>query len=304
MGTTCGSRNARLTMHEGEAHIDADLVGRLVAEQFPELSGLRIREFRSFGTVNAIYRLGDHLYARLPRVGKWAAGLDREWRWLPRLAPRLSLQIPVPVAMGRASSSYPFRWAIYRWIDGRPYAAEVIEDEQQAARDLARFVTEMRRIDPGRGAPRGGREPLPELDTETRAAITSARGIIDSDAAMSAWEQALDAPGWQGTPVWVHADLLRPNLLVRDGRLRAVIDFGGAGVGDPAADVIAAWSVFSRTGRGVFRRALEVDDGTWSRARGFALHQAAMIVPYYRETNPGFVEQAKRIIEEVIAEGG
>lgn len=110
------------------------------------------------------------------------------------------------------------------------------------------------------------------------------------------------APAWDGTPAWIHADLLRPNLLVDGGRLCAVIDFGSAGVGDPAADVIAAWSVFSHTGRETFRNALGVDDGTWSRARGFALHQAAMIIPYYPKTNPGFVALAKRTVEEVLAD--
>jgi aminoglycoside phosphotransferase (APT) family kinase protein len=125
--------------------------------------------------------------------------------------------------------------------------------------------------------------------------------VIDSDAATDAWERALQAPAWQGTPVWIHTDLLRPNLLVDGGRLGAVIDFGGAGVGDPAADVMAAWSVFSHTGRGTFRGALNVDDGTWNRARGFALHQAALIIPYYPETNPGSVALAKRTVEEVLA---
>ena len=163
-------------------------------------------------------------------------------------------------------------------------------------------MAELRRIDPVAGAPRGGRRPLRELDAVTRAAIGSARGVIDSDAATAAWEHALRAPAWTGTPVWIHSDLLRPNLLVRDGRLCAVIDFGGAGVGDPAADVIAAWSVFGRAGRGVFRDALEVDDGTWDRARGFALHQAALIIPYYRETNPGFVAPARRTVEEILAD--
>jgi aminoglycoside phosphotransferase (APT) family kinase protein len=173
--------------------------------------------------------------------------------------------------------------------------------EVQAARDLARFVVELRRTDPA-GAPRGGRKPLRELDAATRAAISSARGVIDADAATAAWERALQAPAWDGTPVWIHTDLLRPNLLVRDGRLRAVIDFGAAGVGDPAADVIAAWSVFSQAGRDVFRGALEVDDGTWNRACGYALHQAALILPYYAETNPGFAAPARRTVEEVLAD--
>jgi aminoglycoside phosphotransferase (APT) family kinase protein len=290
-----------MKMHEGEVEIDVDLVGRLMAEQFPHLADLPIREVRSTGTVNAIYRLGDHLYARLPRVRGWARDLDNELRWLPRLGPQLPLRIPEPVGRGRPGSSYPFSWAIYGWIDGQPYADELVDDERQAAKELARFVVDLRRIDPS-GAPRGGRKPLRELDVVTRAAIDSARGVIEGDAATAAWERALRAPAWAGTPVWVHCDLLRPNVLVRDGRVLSVIDFGSAGVGDPAADVIAAWSVFGRAGRGVFRAALEVDDGTWERARGFALHQAALIVPYYGETNPGFVASARRTIGEVLAD--
>jgi aminoglycoside phosphotransferase (APT) family kinase protein len=291
-----------MKMHDGEVDIDADLAGRLVAEQFPQLADLPVRAVPSTGTVNAIYRLGDRLCARLPRVRTWARDLDKEWRWLPRLAPRLSLRVPEPVARGRPTDSYPFSWAIYGWIDGQQYADALVDDEGRAAGELAQFVRELRRIDPA-GAPRGGRRPLRELDTATRSAIESARGVIDSDAATAAWERALQAPAWTGAPVWIHCDLLRPNLLVRDGRLCAVIDFGGAGIGDPAADVIAAWSVFGRAGRGVFRAALEVDDGTWNRARGFALHQAALIIPYYGETNPGFVAPAKRTVEEILADG-
>jgi aminoglycoside phosphotransferase (APT) family kinase protein len=290
-----------MKMHDGEVDIDAELVRRLLAAQFPQLTDLPIREVKATGTVNAIYRLGDHLYARLPRVQGWAQDLDKEWQWLPRLAPHLSLQIPEPVAHGHPERSYPFAWAIYRWIDGQPYADALVDDEREAARELAQFVAELRRVAPV-GAPPGGRRPLRELDAVTRAAIRSAADAIDSDAATAAWELALQAPAWNGTPVWVHTDLLRSNVLVRDGRLRAVIDFGGAGVGDPAADVIAAWSVLGPTGRGVFRDALDVDDGTWDRARGFALHQAALIIPYYRETNPGFVTPAKRTVEEVLAD--
>jgi aminoglycoside phosphotransferase (APT) family kinase protein len=252
-----------MKMHDDEVDIDAGLVGRLVAEQFPHLADLPITEVRSTGTVNAIYRLGDRLCARLPRVAEWAPDLDREWRWLPELAPRLPLRVPEPVGRGRPGGSYPFSWAIYGWIDGQPYADELVDDERRAAEDLARFVVDLRRIDPV-GAPRGGRRPLRELDAVTRAVIESARGVIDGDAAVVAWERALRAPAWAGSPVWIHSDLLRPNVLVRDGRVCAVIDFGGVGVGDPAADVIAAWSVFGRAGRGVFRAALEVDDGTWS----------------------------------------
>jgi aminoglycoside phosphotransferase (APT) family kinase protein len=164
-------------------------------------------------------------------------------------------------------------------------------------------VAELRRIDPD-GAPRSGRRPLGELDAGTRAAITSAGGVIDSDAAIAAWERALEAPVWDESPVWIHSDLLRPNLLVHGGRLSAVIDFGAVGVGDPATDVIAAWSVFGPAGRETFRSALGVDDGTWERARGIALHQAALIIPYYAETNRGFVALARRTVEEVLAANG
>jgi aminoglycoside phosphotransferase (APT) family kinase protein len=289
-----------MKMHDAEVDIDAELVGRLVAAQFPQLTGLPIVAVRSRGTVNAIYRLGDHLYARLPRVQAWAQDLDKECNWLPWLTPRLSLRVPEPIGKGHPASSYPFSWAIYRWIDGRPYSDELVDDEHRAAEDLAQFVVQLRRIPRVVGAPPAGRKPLRELDAVTRAAIESARGVIDSDAAIVEWERALQAPAWNGTAVWIHTDLLRPNVLVHGGRIRAVIDFGGVGVGDAASDVIAAWSVFGRSAREVFRGALDVDDGTWNRARGLALHQAAMIIPYYRETNPGFVALAKRTVEEIL----
>ena len=289
-----------MKMHEDELDIDGDLVRRLLDAQFPEMADLPISAVESTGTVNAIYRLGDRLCVRLPRVDGWAQALMNECEWLPQLTRRLSLRVPEPIAKGEPAGSYPFPWAIYDWIDGQPYADELVADEAEAAADLARFVTELRDVDVPVGAPPGGREPLRELDAVTRAAIRSARGVIDGDAALAAWDAALQAPAWEGAPVWIHSDLLRPNLLVRDGRLCAVIDFGGIGVGDPAADVIAAWSVFGSPGRAHFRAALGVDGGTWNRARGFALHQAAVIIPYYRVTNPGFVALAQRTVEQVL----
>jgi aminoglycoside phosphotransferase (APT) family kinase protein len=289
-------------MHEGEVEIDAALVGRLVADQFPDLADRPIAAVRSTGTVNAIYRLGEDLYARFPRMARWAGDLEREWEWLPRLGPRVSLAVPEPVGQGRPGHAYPFAWAIYGWIEGAPYTDALVEDECAAADALARFVAELRRVEPAAGAPRGGRRPLLELDAMTREAIVAAAPDIDAGAATAAWELALRAPGWDGTPAWIHADLLRPNVLVRDGRICAVIDFGGAGVGDPATDVIAAWSVFGRTGRARYRAALEVGDGTWHRARGIALHQAAMIIPYYRETNPVFAALARRTVEQILSE--
>lgn len=290
-----------MRMHDGEVHIDADLVRALLTSQFPRLAGLPIRHVRSTGTVNAIYRLGDELCVRLPRVSAWAQDLQKELRLLPDLAARLTLRVPEPVGTGEPNDSYPFSWAIYRWIEGRPYADELVVDERVAARDLAGFVLELRGTPVPDGGPRGGRPPLRELDVSARAAIDASRGMLDAEATAAAWHRALESPPWEGQPVWVHADLLRPNILVHDGRICAVIDFGGVGVGDPAADVTAAWSVFGPGGRGVFRRLLDVDEATWQRARGYALVQAAWVIPYYRRTNPGFVALAVRTVEQILA---
>jgi aminoglycoside phosphotransferase (APT) family kinase protein len=290
-----------MKMHEGEVTIDDALVTRLVAAQFPHLSGLPIRAATARGTVNAIFRIGDDLCARLPRLYSGVRALEKEAAWLPWLAPRLPLPVPELVGSGKASSDYPMPWAIYRWITGEPYRDESIDDELRAAKDLARFVHELRHLDTAE-APQAGRRPLSVLDTVTRNAIAEARDLIDSDAVAAAWQHALAAPPWSGTPVWIHADLLRPNVLVEHDRISAIIDFGSAGVGDPAHDVIPAWSVFGPAGRDAYRRALDVDDDTWARARGYALHQAALIVPYYAKTNPPFTAQAQRTITQVLAE--
>src|SRR5579859_2548429 len=273
-----------MKMHDGEAELDAALVGRLVAAQFPDLAGLPVTGVRSTGTVNAIYRLGEQFYARLPLVPRFVRALEREWRWLPELAPCLTLRIPEPVALGQPAAGYPSTWAVYRWLDGRPYADQLVDDERQAARDLARFVTELRRIPPPADAP------------------AAAGDVIDGPAALAAWEHARRAPAWDGQPCWIHSDLLRPNLLVAAGRLGAVIDFGGVGVGDPATDVIPAWAVFGPAGRRAFRAALDVDEATWARARGIALHQAAALVPYYAVSNPAFADLGRRTVAEVVAD--
>jgi aminoglycoside phosphotransferase (APT) family kinase protein len=288
-------------MHPGEIDIDASLVRRLLREQFPHLAEQSITAARSTGTVNAIYRLGDELCVRLPRLEAYAESIDREWNWLPRLAAHLSLHIPQPIARGEPAQGYPCPWGIYRWIEGSPYQDSLVSDERQFVHDLARFILELRRIDM-HGAPRGGRPSLAALDAATRAALEASRGVIDVEAAATAWTEALNAPAWDGDPVWIHGDLLKSNLLVRDGRLEAVIDFGEAGAGDPAADVIPAWSIFGKAGRGIFRRALGVDEATWSRGRGYALHQALLIIPYYPKTNPEFVRMAINTLEEILAE--
>jgi aminoglycoside phosphotransferase (APT) family kinase protein len=288
-------------MHVGEIDIDIALVKRLLAEQFPHLAELPITLVRSTGTVNALYRLGDEFSVRLPRLASWAGSIENEWTWLPKLAPHISLNIPRPLALGRPTDEYPCLWAIYEWLEGSPYREDLIHDERQVARHLANFILELRSVD-RRGAPGGGRRPLRELDASTRAAIEASCHVIDADAVSAVWARSLESPPWDGKAEWIHGDLLASNLLVQEGRLCAVIDFGSAGIGDPAADVVPAWSVFNSAGREVFRQALGVDDDTWSRARGYALHQALLIIPYYPETNPGFVKMAQRTVSEVVAD--
>jgi aminoglycoside phosphotransferase (APT) family kinase protein len=292
---------AQVKMHEGEIDIDSVLVKGLLTEQFPHLDDRSITLVQSTGTVNAIYRLDHDLCVRLPRRKIWAESLEHEWAWLPKLAPHISVNIPKPLAQGKPTHGYPCPWAIYHWIEGAPYQDALIGDEREIARALANFILELRSIDT-QGAPGAGRRPLIELDAKTRSAIESSRGVIDTEAASGAWTSSLESSPWNGQPVWIHGDLLKSNLIVKGGHLFAVIDFGEAGSGDPAADVVAAWSVFNKVGRDAFRQALDVDEDTWSRARGYALHQALMIIPYYPKTNPEFVTMAKRTVEEILNE--
>ncbi|WP_170178800.1 aminoglycoside phosphotransferase family protein [Solirubrobacter pauli] len=277
----------------GELPIDRALVERLVATQYPALRREPVREVRSTGTVNGIYRVGEQHCARLPRLPAWADALRREVEWLPRLAPQLPLRQPEPAFLGEPTAEFPLPWAIFRWLEGEPFDASQVWDERPEAETLGRFVAALHALPVPADAPRGGRAPLAELDAVTRAAL-------ESDTAVAAWERALEAPAWDGVPGWAHNDLLAPNLLTRHGALEAVIDWGSVGVGDPAQDLVPAWAVFSPLGRRLFRKQVGADDGTWERARGYALHQAALIIPYYRTSNPGFTALAERTVEQVI----
>ncbi len=289
-------------MHDGEVETDAALVGRLLAAQFPQWAGLPIAPLHSAGTDNAIYRLGDDMAVRLPRIESATGQVEKERRWLPLLAPRLPLPIPVPLATGTPGAGYPWQWAIYQWIEGENATIARIADLGQAARDLARFIAALQRIDPVGGPPSSRGDPLATRDEDTRDAIASLAGLLDTDAATAAWEAALQAPIWDGPPVWTHGDLQPLNLLVKGGRLSAIIDFGILGVGDPACDLIVAWSLLSAEARAVLRTALPVDDATWARGRGWALSVGLIALPYYQHTNPALADISRRAIAEVLAD--
>ncbi|MFG1962939.1 aminoglycoside phosphotransferase family protein [Nonomuraea sp. NPDC049028] len=291
-------------MHTDEIETDVALVRHLLAEQFPRWAELPIAPVDSYGTDHDIYRLGDHLVARLPRIGWATKQAAKEAEWLPKLAPHLPLALPVQLAMGRPGGGYPYDWSVYEWLPGAN-ANGTIDDLDQAAVDLAAFVTALRQISTT-GAPprsphsRGG--PLAESDASVRQAIAQLGDRIDGDAALRSWQESLDAPAWDSPEVWLHGDLLPGNLLVVDGRLSAVIDFGGLNVGDPACDLQPAWNVFAGESRRRFRRELGVDDASWVRGRGWALAQAVIALPYYWETNPGMIRQASHALAQVLAD--
>jgi aminoglycoside phosphotransferase (APT) family kinase protein len=293
-------------MHANEVQTDAQLVGRLLAAQFPQWADLPLTPVSSAGTDNALYRLGSDMVVRLPRID-WAVGqAEKERRWLPRLAPHLPLAIPEQLAMGEPGQGYPWPWSIYRWLPGESATLEGLNDPCQAAGQLARFVTALWQIDTTDGPPaaehnlRGA--PLALRDERTRAAIAALAGVIDVRRATAVWEAALAAPAWEREPVWFHGDLLSGNVLVEQGHLSAVIDFGGLAVGDPACDLMIAWSLFSGMSREVFRVETAVDEATWLRGRGCALSQAVIFIPYYWHTNPTGVKNARRMIAELLAE--
>jgi aminoglycoside phosphotransferase (APT) family kinase protein len=285
-------------MHVDELEIDEALVRRLLAEQFPQWGDRPLTQVEPAGTENAIFRLGGDLSLRLSRREGPTQPGGKELEWLPRLAPQLPLEIPVPVAQGVPTGEYPWFWDVHTWVEGQTASVDEI-DAIQAARDLAGFVAALQRVDPA-GAPPGRGIPLPDRDEETRYWLAR----FDGHAAVAEqWDRALGAPPWEGAPVWHHGDLDPRNWLVRDGRISGVIDWGTMGVGDPACDVMVAWKLHSSAARDAFREALPVDDATWERARGWVLSQAVAALAYYTpENNPTLYREAEAWLELVLSE--
>ena len=297
-------------LHADEPPIDAALVERLIASQHARWAGLPIERVASDGTTNAIYRLGSVATVRLPLARYGEQAIEVEGRWLPRIAPRLPLPVPEQLATGEPDAGYPFRWSVHGWIEGAPVSRAPVEDLVTLAEDLAAWLAALQRIDTtdGRdGALHHVRSaPLAVRDGETRRGLAALADEIDVDAALATWEDALRAERWSRPAVWSHGDLLAGNLLARDGRLAAVIDFAGLGVGDPACDFMIAWELFSGASRTAFREALRdgirLDEATWARGRGHALSQAAIYIPYYRHANPAGVAAARHQLAAVLEE--
>jgi aminoglycoside phosphotransferase (APT) family kinase protein len=286
--------------------VDAELVRRLVSAQFPPLAGRPVEPVANGGWDNWTFRLGSAELVRLPSAAEYALAVDKEHRWLPALAARLPLPIPVPLAKGEPGAGYPFPWSVYRWLDGETAGAGRITDPVRFALDLADFVAALQSIDPADGPQpglhnwfRGG--TLRTYDKEVERALADVDGHVDAERVREVWKTALDAR-WDGVDRWFHGDLAPGNLLVVDGRLAAVIDFGTCGVGDPACDLAIAWTLLTVDGREAFRRRLSIDDATWSRGRGWALWKTLATYSATAE-DPDDAEEhanAQRILSELL----
>ena len=290
-------------VHDNEIVTSVDQVSRLVAQQFPQWANLPVRRLPVGGTDHTLYRIGDDLVARLPRID-WASGsADKDSRWLPFLAPHLPLDVPAPVAVGEPGEGFPFRWAVVPWLPGSNPSNDNVE-AAEAAVTLAGFIAALQGIDPT-GAPASDRGvPLAERDKWTRTAIAELGDRIDRPRVTAVWEEALAAKEWAQGPVWMHGDLSAGNLLVRQRKLTAVIDWGGVGSGDPAVELMPAWGIFSGESRRIFREALGCDEDMWQRGRGWALSTSLIALPYYWQRYPGIVAESEAKIAAILADAG
>ncbi|MFN9927555.1 MAG: aminoglycoside phosphotransferase family protein [Phenylobacterium sp.] len=285
--------------------IDEDLVRRLVAAQFPQWADLPVLPVSTQGWDNRTFRLGEDYSVRLPSAAHYVAQVEKEQIWLPRLAPGLPLPIAAPVGMGAPGEGYPFPWSVNRWLEGDSAANAPPADAETFARDLARFLNALRGLDAANG-PAAGRHSfhrggsLHRYDTEFGVALDDLKGAIDRAACERIWAEAM-ASAWEGSGVWVHGDVAAGNLLIRDGRLSAVIDFGQLAVGDPACDLVIAWVSMDGAARTAFRGAVGLDASTWSRARGWALWKALVMITGRSGAVPGEVERHRRALAVLLA---
>ena len=292
------------SMNPEAPHIDVALARRLVKSQFPRWADLDVTPVANEGWCNRAFRLGEQMVLRIPRLQAYSDQIKKEYDWLPKLAPRLPLPVPEPLAIGAPSEDYPWRWLVSRWIDGEVAEPERVIDMARFARDLANLLTALHGVyaedGPRPGAHsfyRGG--PLASYDAETRKAVAALGSSIDAAAVLEVWDRSL-ASTWQRPPVWVHGDVSVGNLLMQRGQLCAVIDFGNLAVGDPACDLAMNWTVFTAEAREAFRDELPLDADTWARGRGWVLWKALILASGLSSSNAYEASNPKSIIEKVI----
>lgn len=288
-------------MHTNQIETSPDLVRRLLQCQMPKLAGLPIADRPFNGTDNAVYRVGEDYSVRLPIID-WAVGNeDRMKPWLPWLRDRLSIDVPVPIYYGSADEVYPHDWTIYPWFQGDVLPMGCVDPE--VARQIAGFLSELRCL-PTDSAPPAGRSPH-ALDADVRAALAIFLPEEQPELLTSIWDEMMTTPAWTGEgALWLHGDIAPGNLIFRDGKLVAAIDWSGLGVGDPASDLQVAWNMLTGQARDAFRVAMGVDDAVWYRARARAFAQACFQLPYYRDTFPSLANQARYVLAEIVEEVG
>ncbi len=288
-------------MHADEIEVRASLVRALVDRQFPEWAGLPLQPVTAFGTDHRLFRLGEELLVRMPVYAGSAEQAVSDAAWLPRLAPHLPADVPVPVAVGEPDASFPFAWSVVPWLPGEPLE-DIAVDRPELATDLADFVLALRGVDTSGGPRPTGTARGMALDPDwpVEQQILDHADLVDVDRARAVWRAALDAGPWPGPEVWIHGDLLGGNLLVRDGRLSAVIDWGPMKVADPAPDVAPAWTLFAGESQRIYLERLAVDDATWARARAWVMLPALAGIRYYEKTVPAFSGRSRRHLDAVL----
>ncbi len=287
--------------------ITVALVRQLIDSQFPQWAKLPIKPVEFSGWDNRTFHLGETMSVRLPSAEGYTPQAAKEQRWLPILAPHLPLPVPTLLAQGKPTDYFPWKWGVYGWIDGETANRKRIGNLDEFAKTLAYFLRCLSLIDPIGGPPAGAHSayrgaPLSVYDGETRQAIDVLRSEVEATTATEIWELAL-ASTWQGPPVWFHGDMASGNLLVQNGRLSAVLDFGCCGIGDPACDLVIAWTFLDENSRAIFRAELELDTTTWSRGRGWALWKALITLREHLHTNnKAKANEARRTIDAVFSD--
>lgn len=289
-------------------HIDSHLAHLLIQEQFPEYADLPITSVEKQGHDNRTYRLGKSLLIRLPTAESYALKVPKEQALLPKLAPHLTLRIPSPIKMGVASSKYPYPFSIYAWIDGKSLNQIRLDDLQleSIAPDLASFLRELQDIKDVEGPPPGQHnwwrgDHISVYDKDAREQIAALSTWLDASKALHLWETASETR-WNREPVWIHGDFAPGNILMHNGKVSAVIDFGGMGVGDPACDLVIAWTLLHAKARKAFIHALNLDEATWLRARAWALWKATFELCSITDKQSSAAQEHLKIVNAVLSD--
>lgn len=286
--------------------INTELTQKLILEQFPEYGSLPITSVESQGHDNRTFHLGDEMLIRMPSDAQYAMKVAKEQDLLPKLASHLSVDIPVPIKMGHPSQDYPYPFSVYKWLEGR--SINLIDkkaiDLEKLAFDIAKFLKELQAIKDVEGPSPGQHnwwrgDHTSVYDKDAREQITKLAGIIDSDKAMDLWIRALNTK-WKKDPVWMHGDFAIGNILMKNGKLSAIIDFGGMGMGDPACDLVIAWVFLSGKSRDIFINEMNLDEDTWERAKAWALWKATFVLCELDNKNSDEAIEQRRIIEEAL----